>query len=448
MRTEQELAVAGKDAALLSVGPNQGCTENIATRRPETIVSCRLSYNSAVTRRELLLGAVAGFLPARAASAVPVHAISRGPLYHWFGYYDKLQFDPDSRYALEIANDFQHRLQTESDSVYIGMVDLKNNDRWIELGRSYAWSWHQGCMLQWLPGSRTDVIWNERQGDRFVSRMLNVKTRSSKVIPFAIYCVSPDARWALANDFARSFSMRPETGYAGGHDRYATELTPADSGIWRVDLQTGKRDLLISLADAVKYPLTRGDWTGAKHYFDHLLISPDGQRFSVLQRWGHKTGEFATRWFTADANGKNIRVLDDSGRSSHYIWRDPEHILIYTAHASGGERFYLVNERTGTYEAVPGMEKNGHVTYLPGNRWILSDTAPDRERLQHVYIFDTQTQHKVEIGAYYSPPEFKGVWRCDTTPRHNASGALITFDSPHAGEGRQTYLADISGLIL
>lgn len=58
----------------------------------------------------------------------------------------------------------------------------------------------------------------------------------------------------------------------------------------------------------------------------------------------------------------NIRVLDDSGRSSHYIWRDPEHILIYTAHPSGAERFYLVNERTGTYEPVPGMEKNRHVT--------------------------------------------------------------------------------------
>lgn len=400
-----------------------------------------------MTRRELLITGGISLSQVRAANTTPVRAITRGPLYHWFGYYDKLQFDPESLYALEIANDFQHRLPTENDFVYVGMADLKNGDRWIELGRSYAWSWHQGCMLQWLPGSRTDVIWNERGGNRFVARIMNVKTRASKVIPFAIYCVSPDARWALAADFGRSFSMRPETGYAGGHDAYASELTPADSGIWRIDLETGKRELLISLASAVKQPLAHGDWTGAKHYFDHLLISPDGKRFSVLQRWGRKTGEFSTRWFTANAEGKDIRVLDDSGRSSHYIWRDPEHILIYTSHPSAGERFYLVNERTGTFEVVSGMDTNGHVNYLPGNRWILSDTAPDKQRLQHVYIFDTQTGRKIEIGAYYSPPEFKGVWRCDTTPRHNPSGTLITFDSPHVGNGRQTYIADISALI-
>ena len=107
-------------------------------------------------RRDLLSGVAGCCLPRlRGAPSIPVRAITAPPLYHWFGYYDKLQFDPDSRYALGIGNNFQHRLPTVEDFVHVGMIDLRDNDRWIELGRTYAWSWHQGCMLQWLPGSKT-----------------------------------------------------------------------------------------------------------------------------------------------------------------------------------------------------------------------------------------------------------------------------------------------------
>ncbi|MCK4858527.1 MAG: hypothetical protein KAT58_11200, partial [candidate division Zixibacteria bacterium] len=39
----------------------------------------------------------------------PVQAITHGPKFHWFGYYDKLQFDPTCRYALGMEVDFEHR---------------------------------------------------------------------------------------------------------------------------------------------------------------------------------------------------------------------------------------------------------------------------------------------------------------------------------------------------
>ena len=57
------------------------------------------------------------------------------------------------------------------------MVDLEENDRWIDLGTTRAWNWQQGCMLQWLPGSNSKVIWNDREGNRFVSRILDVHSR-------------------------------------------------------------------------------------------------------------------------------------------------------------------------------------------------------------------------------------------------------------------------------
>ena len=40
---------------------------------------------------------------------VPMRAITRGSKFHWFGYYDKLEFDPTNRYILSNEVDFEHR---------------------------------------------------------------------------------------------------------------------------------------------------------------------------------------------------------------------------------------------------------------------------------------------------------------------------------------------------
>jgi len=39
----------------------------------------------------------------------PCRATTAGPKFHWFGYYDKLQFDPTSRYVLGMEVDFEGR---------------------------------------------------------------------------------------------------------------------------------------------------------------------------------------------------------------------------------------------------------------------------------------------------------------------------------------------------
>lgn len=92
------------------------------------------------------------------------------------------------------------------------------------------------------------------------------------------------------------------------------------------------------------------------------------------------------------------------------------------------------------------MTVNGHCTYLPGNRWILNDTYPDKDRNQNVYLYDTQTGRRHELGSFPAPPEYTGEWRCDTHPRFSPDGRKVCIDSAHAG-GRQMYLLDISAIV-
>jgi len=415
-----------------------------------------------LTRRELLQYAAPAALaltglPCLTAGAdsklknlPPVRAITRPPRFHWFSYYDKLQFDPTCRYVLGMEVDFEHRSPKADDVIKIGMVDLKNGDRWIELGQSRSWCWQQGCMLQWLPGSKSDIIWNDRQGDRFVCHILDVSTHKERTLPYPIYTISPNGRTAVAPDFRRINDMRPGYGYPGLPDPYADEPAPKDSGIFRIDIETGRRDLIISIADVAKIPSPHINTTGAKHYFNHLLFNPNGSRFIFLhRRLGPGLEGKGTRMLTAKPDGSDIRVVDSYGRTSHFIWRDERHILAWAWHPSHGNAFYLYEDGTGKVEVVGKdvMTKNGHCTYLPGSKWILNDVYPDKERKQNVYLYDVATEETISLGRFYSPPEYKGEWRCDTHPRFSPDGQSVVIDSPHGGNGRQMYLIDISAIV-
>ena len=106
-------------------------------------------------RRQFLSALLAAAVAWSSFAAVNVRQITKGPKYHWFGYYDKLQFDPSSRYVLGMEVDFEHRSPKPEDEIRVGVIDTGDKDRWTELGTTRAWNWQQGCMLQWLPGSKT-----------------------------------------------------------------------------------------------------------------------------------------------------------------------------------------------------------------------------------------------------------------------------------------------------
>ena len=419
----------------------------------------RRSFLASTVTRVSALGILKPFMSSVAATQTaeklpPVRQLTKGPKFHWFGYYDKFQFSADDRFVLGNEVAFEGRSPTADDRIKVGMVDLEDHDRWSELGETRAWNWQQGCMLQWLPGSKDEVVWNDREGDRFVTRVMNIKTRKVRTLPSPSYNFSPDGKWSIAPDFRRLNDCRPGYGYAGLPDPNRESSAPEDAGIWRMEMASGKTKLLFSFADAVKLPYTGKKESeflpGAKHWFNHLLFNPDGTRFFFLHRW-RNPGEtpFHTRAFTCDVEGKEWFCIDPYGATSHFIWRDPSHIMAWAWHPSHGERFYLYEDRTSNVEVVglDDMTQNGHNTYLPGtdNQWVLNDTYPDAQRNQHPYLYHIKSRRKVPLGHFRSPPEYTGEWRCDTHPRASRNGKWVCIDSPHQG-GRQMFLIDLKGL--
>ncbi|NND32817.1 MAG: hypothetical protein HKN76_09515 [Saprospiraceae bacterium] len=393
-------------------------------------------------------------------SIFPVIKLTSGDKQHWFGYYDKLQVDPSGRYILGCEVDHFFRSPTPRDTLRIGVIDLQNDNEWRELGISTAWGWQQGCMLQWVPGSDSEIIWNDQQDGKFVSHILNLKTGQKRTLPKPIYTLSNDGTFGLGTEFNRIQNLRPGYGYSGIEDPYEEFRAPEEIGIYKLDLKTGKDEFIVSIAEMAAIDNLGENLKDHWHYFNHLLISPDDQRFILLHRWRKEIEEdgvkkrsgFITRMITANIDGSDKYILDPSGFTSHFIWRDPVNICMWTQPVNGIPGFYIFKDKTTEITAVGKgiMTLNGHNTYVAKTNkdWILNDTYPQGiGRLQELYLYHVPTQRKVVLGRFHEPIEYSGEWRCDLHPRYSQDGKFVIFDSTHEEDGRQMYMIDISEIV-
>ena len=380
----------------------------------------------------------------------PVRPVTSGPKHHFFGYYDKLQFDPTGTKMLCLEVDFMDRPPGPDDAAGICVVDMANGNRLERVAETTAWCWQQGCMLQWLPSAPDrKIIFNVRLDDRYGSCVMDVETGEKRVYDRPVYCVSHDGRFAMSANFSRIAVTRPGYGYVGFPDPWHDEDMPADDGICRLDLETGESRLIVPLARIAEFD---NDPPGLKRYFNHLLIAPDSRRFIFLYRTivdsmgglGRKT-----RFFTANVDGGDICCLNDQDMTSHFIWRDPDTILAWARRFEEGDHYYLFKDRTGEYEAMSPdiLTCDGHMSYRPQADWFVSDTYPGREdSKRELFIFHPETETRVSLGRYFADPKYAGEIRCDLHPRWSPDGRLITFDSLHEGT-RQVYAVDVSGIV-
>ncbi|MGB7392842.1 MAG: hypothetical protein WA913_00475 [Pricia sp.] len=394
--------------------------------------------------------------------------ITGGPEQHWFGYYDKWQIDTTGRYALGNQVPLYFRSPTLEDSLQIGLIDLEDNNAWKPIGQSSAWGWQQGCMLQWLPASSEEVIWNARLEESFVSIIQNIKTGRRRILPKPIYTLSPDGRTGFGVDFARLQFFRPGYGYASA-DTSVPVKAPEDTGIYRLDLDSGESQLIVSYADLAKLDRPLGSVADNYHWINHLLVNPSGTRMIFLNRsrpyptpeeYRKATGKaldgpdalYTTRAITVNTDGNDLYALNDSGQFSHFIWKGDDALCAWARPEDNDQAaFYVFEDQSKQYQIVgeESMTRNGHNTYVPNtnNEWILNDTYPGEQREQELYLFHVPSGRKVLLGRFREPKKFTGEWRCDLHPRCNQQGTKVYFDSTHEGGKRQMYEVDIENIV-
>ena len=150
-------------------------------------------------------------------------------------------------------------------------------------------------------------------------------------------------------------------------------------------------------------------------------------------------------------DGSDLRIVIPNGYASHFIWRDPTHILSQAKGWLGNDAWgnFLFEDRDSGIVAEIGkgvLDSGGHVTYLRNNEWILNDTYPRARSGSRRRISTTSRQTAASIWAASISREYSGEWRVDTHPRLSRDERVVCIDSPHTGQGRQLHLIEISGV--
>jgi hypothetical protein len=367
----------------------------------------------------------------------------------FFGYYDICPFSEDNTRLLAMATaSVDHDVSIRQD-LRIGYFDLHDPETFIAVGQTPTWCWQMGCRLQWHPYDPNRLIlYNTMVKGKYGAVLQDIATQAvERQFNWPVYAMDASGKRALSVNFSRLQRLRPGYGYRNFPDASQGRQCPDDDGIWRIDLSSGKGELLIDLFRlSTLDPLP--SMQNAEHYVNHLAFSPAGNRFMFFHLWA-VNGKRYNRLITSDWNGENLCVLENKGTASHYTWKSETELLATVHYGQAGTRYNLYTDGSGL-KAVVGegmLTVDGHPSYAPQGTLLLTDTYPDKYREQHVLLLTADGRY-IDLARLYSPPAFRGETRCDLHPRWDRTGRLVCVDATADGSRKLTVIKlgdDLSG---
>ncbi|MCX8037214.1 MAG: hypothetical protein N3D11_09270 [Candidatus Sumerlaeia bacterium] len=358
------------------------------------------------------------------------------PNYTGFFFYQCQQFDPTDRYILAMRVHIQNREVQPTDRAEIGYIDLQKNYQWTQIGETTAWNWQQGARLQWRPRS-DEILWNDRSDDGscYVCRAYHFKTGARRTLPRPIYMPSPDGKTALTHDFERM--KHGGTMYVGLKDPWADEYAPKETGIWKMDLDTGEASLIMPLDRMARLAFPQGPPAAGCLYIFREGWNPSGTRFITFLK---EPKSQYTGAFTMAPDGTDVRFFYN--QPSHHEWRDDRCVL------EGSGYWFYKDDGSGQRKGrLFECNLNGHVSYIPrpGGDWIVSDTYAV-DGYQYLFLYHIPSKRFVPLAKLKSTAP-TGVFRVDLHPRVSHNGNFLCIDATHEGLGRQMYILDISTIL-
>ena len=355
----------------------------------------------------------------------------------FFGYYDKSPWSPD-------GNQLVYHL-IKDNSVEIIICD-RHKKSLIKLASSRTWSSQQGSMVQWLPEGNA-VLFNDAVAGKLVTRIIDLATMQEQILPLPVQTLHPNGKKALSLNYKRLDRLRPEYGYNAPASNFSSDLAYSEDGIWQLDFDSQATELVVTLQQLIdKQP--RPEMVDAQHKVNHIMYSPHGSRYVFMHRWLGKDGKYS-RLYVADAQ-HNLTLLLDERMVSHYSWQDETHLVAWARTEQHGDRYYLINVETGAKQVI-GQEVldvfgDGHPSFSPDRRWLITDTYPDKARQQHLLLYELETGKVTEIASFLAPLKYSAAVRCDLHPRWSRDGNWISVDATYEGK-RMSYLLDITKLV-
>lgn len=398
---------------------------------------------------------------------------------YFFGYYDKSPICMQDKRHLALKTNFYNRVPKWGDKASIGFFEInKPNKVFNKICETNIFNWQQANMLQWYGDQSNHIIYNNLEHNKYSSVLLELTSGNKTIFDISIYDISNDYSYALCIDHERHHWVRRGYSYDGISNKKKRGNIIKNDGIYKLNFKTKLITKLIDIEDLLNIEPVKG-MNQASHYVEHIMISPDDKRFAFMHRWKLTSGEIYSRLFTCDDSGKDLYLLNDSGRMSHFCWinnhqlfgwggtinplsginkvrnmnnpfvkilksiykliikSNPIDGMNFISSAITGDSYIIFNDLTKDINKVPIsiLNKDGHPSCNKNHRnIILTDTYPDLSSVASLLIYEVDKKKTHVIDTLKSIKDADNTpYRCDLHPKWSYSGKYISVDTMDSG---------------
>ena len=392
---------------------------------------------------------------------VPARIVTPDDGAYMHTFFDVCPLSASGRYLAVTRLPFEHRGPYPGDMAEICVIDLE--DSTIEtVYRTSGWALQLGANIQWHPRDDRFLFCNELQHGRGVGVMIDRDAKTQRVYDAPFYAIDPTGTYMLGP--ALDLVNRTQYGYGVPEHvlgrRHLSNGASSKEGIWRTDLETGRSELLVSIAQLVAASPARDLLLTGKNILFHTKINRQGERiFQVLRSvdLADHPGTVRSRIMTLDPDGGGIREAlhhQEWDRGGHHpSWlADGRTILMNLVPASRtGIRFVTIDDKSGDQQTLGSQRGSGHPSIESSGRYLVTDaylnegfgrpdgTAP----LRLIDLKSDEDHHLLQLDC--GPPNLRAR-RVDPHPVWSRDERRLVMNSVVDGH-RQVLLADLSGFI-
>lgn len=354
---------------------------------------------------------------------------------YFFGFHTVSPWSYNNKYLLthHFSEINRERQSGKGHKITIGVFYGERFEHFKPLAVSSAYNWQQGAMAQWL-GSNEVIIFNDIISNSACAKLVDIEGKLLSTFKYPVASTSPLGDKYISYSYNCLGKGMPGYGYDNITDN-------DDSGkLLEVDIETGAARTLINVNELIELNYTdiEKSFKDYFHFISHCIYSPTGSNLTFFLRARGKSTDLSTFVYCVCLKYGHVKKLPLGEYISHYSWISDEELILYCDDLSGRRGYHIVNvTESKVYKLnLTGSENplgDGHPQVFHGTENFVTDTYPDRFRVQRLYKSNCRTGDTREIVAFKIPYKFRDEYRCDFHPRWDRSGKMISFDSAHEG---------------
>lgn len=340
---------------------------------------------------------------------------------YFFGYYDR---SPERKGRILF-----HEMNLDKQLVNVVVRDISKGAETL-IATVPSFNWQMGCRTLWIDD---DIIsFNDFDGTKYVCKWFSTsRNEVVKTFDKPLQDYSAQGKFFIGVNYQRLRSFAKEYGYYCLPEMNTSEFDNyKEDGLWKVDIESGQSELLISLADIIAFE-SKNVKSGGKHFVNHVMINPNGKSFIFIHRY-YVGNERNDRLFLYE-NGK-LKSLFAGRIHSHYCWINEKFIFGYGDY-QGHRGFHGIDIDSGRVTHYPELDaahpRDGHPTCF--GDWVGIDDYPDLSRMQPLILYNLKTKHIYKLGEFFHDLKHVDRTRCDLHPRFASDGSGIYIDTIYSG---------------